>query len=218
MNRYMGKRLVIASIKLLVLCLTTVIISGCGTKKIDLSEQNKANIPEFSLSRKVAIANAPTYHGTENAVGGAIGGVIGALAASTVTQSEPAKITKYLDDQKIDIKTIVKAEFEHQLRETPRFSGKLKEDAKAQIQLYIYIYGLIVNPLGANYKPWLAVTATFIDASGSVVWEQSEWVANANDTTPGYSYDDYFKSPDAFKAAFSVAAKEVVKLLIEEMD
>ena len=204
-------------VTLLIICLATVIVTGCGTKKIDLSEQNKANIPEFSINKKVLIVNAPSYLGNEQMIGGAFGPV-GALIGYSATQSEPAKITRYLDSQKIDIKTIVRSEFERQLLKKPRFSEKLKEAAKAQIQLEIYIYGLAVQSPSSQYKPWLAIKAKFINESGLVVWEQSEWVGNANGDTPSYTYDDYFKSPEAFKTAFASAAKEVVKLLIEEMD
>jgi hypothetical protein len=205
-------------VKLLMIFLATVLVTGCGTKKIDLSEQNKANIPEFFINKKVVLVNAPSYLGNGQVYGGVFGGAIGALAGSLATESEPAKITRYLDSQKIDIKTIVRSEFERQLLKTPRFSQKLKEAAKAQIQIEIYIYGLAVKSLSTEYKPWLGIKAKFINESGLVVWEQSEWVGNANGDTPSYTYDEYFQSPEAFNTAYASAAKEVVKLLIEEMD
>ena len=210
--------------KLLIFCLATVIVSGCSTKKYDLSEQNKVNIPDFSINKNVVIVNPPSYYGNEQgistAVGGAIGGAVGAVAGSLIikNEDEPSKIKNYLSNQKIDIGTVVSSEFERQLLETPRFSGKLKEGAKTQFQLEVKRYGLIVKPYSFEYKPSLGINAKLIDESGTVIWEDSEFISGLNGNTPSYIYDDYFKSPEAFKTAFTIAAKEVVRLLIEEMD
>lgn len=191
-------------------------ITGCGQ---NLKPENKSKIMEVSVSSTVKMPKQPGFIGHKQAISGAAFGVLGAVVSHSLAKNERDEIQEYLKQQKIDVGEIVRNTFIKGLQIHPFFANKLKDTTTTHFELEVKSYGLVLEPWSLTmYKPILAVKGKLIDNSGAVIWEKEEGITQLNDVTPSFTYEDYFKSPDAFRKAFSVASEEVVKLLIEQIN
>ena len=195
--------------------LLTMLVAAFVTSCAGMGGAPEAStIDGIRVAPVVKITDKVYYNGPENNWGFAIGGLIGAAIASQAI-SEPERIKLYMESEHIDLPAIVRNQYLEALQRSPQFAGKIRDDAKNQIELEIQMYGIAQKgAFSSQYKPVLRVKARLYNAEGKVVWEKVDFVANLNGTTPGYAYKELFEAKGAMENAFTVAAHETVQSLV----
>jgi hypothetical protein len=179
------------------------------TEMINTKAVNNGDAP-ITVAGPLKVAERPFYHGSGLF---ALGGAIGGLIASQVYKDEPERIAAYVSQEKIDIAAIIKAEFEQQINAKPEFMATFKAKAPANFEMFI-LYGITSVPFKA-YRPYLSVHVKLVDPTGAIKWKNRDYVGGHGDA-PSIPYEDFYKSPEVFLSEFSVAAHEVVALLLKD--
>ena len=201
---------------ILILSIVFLLLGCASGVKLDPSMKSKLD-DGVTISTPVKIVVKPYYNGSEQVWGAALGGAIGAIVAGSIVD-ESTKIKQYLEAENIDVASIVLDEFTRQISYRSEFAGRIRDDGKYRLELEIPIYGLVVrNAFTSNYKPMLALRAKLIAPEGKIIWQNYNYVTNLNSKTPTFTYKDYFRSPEAFEAAFSSAAEIVVSLVLDDL-
>ncbi|HMU65158.1 MAG TPA: hypothetical protein PKD35_10800 [Nitrosomonas sp.] len=200
-----------------ILIVFVVMLSACATHtRLDPAMKSKL-VDGIEISSQVKLSERPFYWGPEITWGGALGGAIGGgLAALAV--NEPEKIKSYMEAENIDLKQLVLDELKHQISERPDLAGKMREGGKYKMELEIPVYGIAQkHGFSSEYKPTLGIKAKLVAPEGKIIWEYYYSIANLNSETPAFKFNDYFKTPDTFKAAYSSAAKVVIKHILDDL-
>jgi hypothetical protein len=121
------------------------------------------------------------------------------------------------DRSGIDIRKIVKDQFEDQLKKSGFFHSIVDTEADAEFTLIISNYGFVHAPFSTDLKPVLSVIARLVRPDGTIVWKDYEVLTNFNSETPFYSENEYWNNPELIRDAFTVASKIVCGEIVNNM-
>jgi hypothetical protein len=126
-----------------------------------------------------------------------------------------------LEQNKIDVREIVRQEFLARLAASKAFAAVVSEGAQANFELAIESYGLgpgfSMRPIDKPLKPMLRLKAKLSAPNCKVLWENTGYITNMGNGTPSYRFDDYFADASRTRDAFKKAAESVVKELLESI-
>jgi hypothetical protein len=194
-----------------------LLTSGCSTmSSVSLSKDDKAAIGDVAVVWDGYLPGTPFYNGPENQAG-AVFGVVGSLVAASSTRSDKEKIADFVKTNDIKLGDIVKSEFESQLSKKKDYNNRIKDGASSKFIIRIPLYGVSAGSFSSEFKPYLVVDAKLVNASGRVIWEQKDYVAS-HGSAPAATFDAFLGSPEAFTTEFKAAAKEVVGLLLTNLN
>ena len=195
-----------------------IAVSGCAS--VSIAPEQVSAIRSTSVSPQVKMAASPAYYGPEDGL--ASSGLIGAAIASAIivldNKKPPLQIKAYLAAENIDVGEIVRTQFEKGLASDPRFSSKVREHGETTFELEVQVYGLVSNgPFSSEFKPWLSVRATLVDASGNMMWQATDFAYSWTETVPPKPYSTYFEDPEHFRSAFTAAGEAVTRGLLGKL-
>ncbi|HKC43995.1 MAG TPA: hypothetical protein VKC64_09200 [Burkholderiales bacterium] len=195
---------------------------GCATTQSTSDAQPKRfdGIRSVMVAKNVAIPERPEVFGKTVATGALIGGGLGAAAAQS-NAPESAEFKKFLADNRIDVKEIVRQEFMANLGATRAFPAVVAEGADAYFDLTIQQYGLgptfSMSPIDKPLRPTLRVVAKLSTPDGKVLWENTEFITALNGETEAHKIDAYYANPRLTEEQFRKVARVVVKELLKNL-
>jgi hypothetical protein len=167
-----------------------------------------------AVAKEVGMPPYPQVIGPAANTGVLFFGVAAIAVMANTENSDSVQFRKHLDDNKIDLRDIVRQEFISQLKASNAFAAVVGEGAQANFDLEVKGYGLTsgfsMRPINKPLKPILRVAAKLSTPDGKVLWENS-----SADTGPAsYQMDGYLKNPAGTELAFKKLVETVVKDLL----
>lgn len=198
----------------------TSLLCGCASQS--LSPANRAAVHTVNVDSNVVMPKDVTYFGAGQNMAAALGGVVGAIVASSTAAPPIRRIETALKDNDIYVDKILVNEFTAQLQNRKAFQVVANKDpADATFKIKVTQYGLYEHaPLSSELKTVIAVDASLVNKSGTVIWRDIEQVTMLNSPAPAYTLKQYLSNPlllqDGFTAACSLVSTKLLNNLLEQ--
>jgi hypothetical protein len=199
----------------------SLVIFGCTTTQ-NISDADLKKIRTVSVAQDVAMPPYPVVIGPATNTGAFWGGIIAlSIMMNSDTNPDSVEFRKHLEENKIDIKEIVRQEFLTQLSVSGKFQSVVPEGAEAKFDLTVERYGLgpifTLSPIDKPVRPTLQLVAKLSAADGRILWQDSEYITAMGREIPSYKIDDYYSNPARTQEGFKKAAEIVAKGLLSKM-
>lgn len=190
--------------------------AGCANVRT-LSAQDKANIQRVTLNPTVTINNDMYYAGPGQVL--AIG-FIGGLVSEAVNRGPKATIQAVMQESKISLPDIVKAEFSREMQKSAAMQvTNNPSEAQADLVLNVDMYGLAKpHMLSSTLYPIIHVTAIIKKPDGTVAWERKEVISQLNaENTTGHTIEEYLAKPEYLREGWTKVAGIASRALLAEL-
>lgn len=204
--------------KISVIAAAALIISGCATsQKMSSEDKNKIKAAQMSstVEKGQVFLLAPG-----GASAGLMFGAVGGLAGADAIADSQKAFGEYLERNKISIEKLVQEEFQGALRASGKLSVSDSGDSSLPtIKLSVPQYGFgVTHLLSSNVVPVLQIKSEMVDASGKVVWSNSERmlpsIASPMDSKP---WAELFADPKQVEDQLRAAAAYLAKKIVQEL-
>jgi hypothetical protein len=120
---------------------------------------------------------------------------LGALAVATGSDGKKS-LGLFLDQNGIDVPSMVVAKFDEYLRGSSMFLEISPQNAQAKFSLEVLEYGLEKSwPLG-KASSFLLVQATLTDTAGKVAWTHCGYLRGMEDCLPARTIEGWLSDPE----------------------
>ncbi len=208
-------------VKIFRICILMVCVlsflSGCAGS-VALTKKDRSSLQTVAINKDVTKPDDMFYQGRKQSVLAGTFGLIGSAIAAESAKEPKSMLNAAMEKNNIDVRQIVKEQFENELKKSGLFGSVVNEKGDAEFKLSIDIYGFAQpHGLSSQLKPMLRVKGNLVRTDGSILWEKTEYVHNLSKGTPSHTIEEYLGNPELIREAFTVASKIVVSALVNDM-
>lgn len=226
-----------------ILFFSLILLSGCSTTNIKLDSDTRSNVLSqgVTLNPIVKISDQPVFVGTKDIVAnrvtdevfnesaligfiflpvvGIVYGTVFGIEKLFSKGDEKNKIKQYLEDDKIDVASLVLTSFKDQINYRTSLIGPIRENGKYLMELEINSYGLVVEKsFSSKCHALLKLTAILKNAESKAIW-YGYWATGQEETSVYlHPCDDYFLNPGLFKTALELEVNRIVSRVIDGLN
>ncbi len=194
---------------------TAVVVSGCA-QRVSFSAAKRAAVRNADVARQSAYPDREhviIYTLGQN-LAVALGGVIGSAAAVSAAGDDRTQFSAFLKSQQIDAGLIMAEAFDRELKNS-RLWPVSEGPADATFRFDVKVVGLMIpNGFTGRLSPYLAVEGKLVRRDGSVLWQRTDFIRDA-DVRCGL--EEYLQRPDVLRAALETAARKLSQQFIESI-
>lgn len=193
---------------------------GCATTQ-PMSDAQRRAIRSVSVAKNVVVPEYPKVIGPSLTGAMMLLGPLALAAMASSTNPDAVQFKKFLDDNKIDLKEIVRQEFVARLSSTRTFPAIVDEGGDARFDLAIEDYGLAPGfsmSVDKPLRPLLLLTARLSTADGKILWQNAASIAATDSEIEARRFQDILDDPpQRSREAFSKAIQIVVHKLLDDL-
>lgn len=204
--------------KILLPILVLFFISGCGPKRIEISEVNRKEIKSITLDNCIEMPEEFHYLGPDGGAG-FVGGLIGGAVGADVWQKTLGKDA--MNDGKsqlivsikrfgVDVPSLLKAEIKSQITSSGKFVVSEDEKSNTNLCAKLNMFGFSRRNayFGSTLYPVANITMR-LEHNGIVIWQDTESLLPFG-ADVGYDLNEYATDKEALKLALTSAFKKIV--------
>ena len=207
-------------LKIAVALLTLFFAVGCATTQ-SITDAQRKSVRSVTVANNVPIPEYPEVVGPSVNKAGFWLGPIGMIATMKNENADSVKLKKYMNEQKIDIREIVRQEFLANLTATKAFPAILAEGGEATFDLAVENYGFApgfsMRPINKPVRPTLRLVAKLSTSDGKVLWQSAAYITGVSGEFESIQLEDYYSTAGRIREAFTKAAQIVVKELLNDL-
>jgi hypothetical protein len=206
--------------KLALFIVAATMASGCaGLSSVEMSPANRAQVKTIKVRADSKMPEEMFFQGRAQSVSAAFG-LIGAVVGEAMSSDPKAQIIATMKSNKIDLPTIVQAEFVKAMQSQNGFrvvDGQSSADA--EMVLFVNTYGLgQTQGFSSLLYPLMNVSASLRRPDGTVIWQKTDYVTPQNkENTGGHEFEEYLGKPETLRGTWSNAAGIVSRMLVREL-
>lgn len=202
--------------------LMVTIFVGCATpdpaalERKRVLKEKRSQVMAISIQEEVDIVSVPVVRTPGKAWGRAVGGLIGVAIASLESTTNEGYYVKFLKDNNIDLKAIVRDSIKRTLAEQRPDLQLVDDPAAPSLKINIQQYGVVSNSKMSvsDVRPLLKVRLK-LTADGLVLWAGgSVSRKEEGESNNVMSYDEFMKNPDKLKQSYIAIADQVAQALL----
>jgi hypothetical protein len=198
------------------LLISALLFSGCATS-VTLKKSDRELIRSISINKDVKIPDDMFYQGPTQTWSISMG-LIGATKAAAAAMTDKDLIKEVMGNNQIDLRQIVREQFAAETIAAGVFPLIVSEGGDAEVNLEIRVWGLAqAHAFTDQLKPMLNVRGTLVQANGTILWENFDYVTAFHDQTPRHTLEEYLQNPKYIREAFTTCAKIVSEGLVNDI-